>query len=302
MIDYKKIIKSQNIRFKILNLLSWVPDKFMIKLQYRIKTGRKLNLKNPQRFSEKLQWYKLNYRNPVMHQCVDKYEVRNYVKKLNLENILNDLYGVYENVDDINFEKLPDSFVIKTTSGSGGQNVIICQDKNNLDIAETKKKLNLWLKQNPKKSFGREWAYEGTKNKIIIEKYLEADDLIDYKFFCFNGNIDYLYVISNRILGKSAKLGIYDANFNKIDAYRLDEEKQIEAVEKPSNFDKMCKYAKILSKDFPHARVDLYNINGKIYFGEITFYNGSGYIIFEPDNFDYEIGKNFKLIKYNDKQ
>ena len=289
--DYKKIIKSQNLRFKILNLLSWVPDKTMVKLQYRIKTGRKLNLKNPQRFTEKLQWYKLYYRNPIMHQCVDKYEVRKYVESKGLKSILNELYGVYDKPEDIDFEKLPDKFVIKTTAGSGGQNILICDDKSKLDIEETKKKLKYWLKLNPKKSFGREWAYEGTKNRIIVEKLLEPSnkDLVDYKFFCFNGKCQYLYIISNRKLGESAELGIYDKSFNKIDAYRCDEKKQINKFDKPKNFDKMIKYAEKLSNEFPHVRVDFYNIDGTIYFGEMTFYDGSGYMKYDPDEFDCEI-------------
>ena len=128
--NYKKIIKSQNLRFKILNCFSWVPDKLMVKIQYKIKTGRKLNLNNPTRFTEKLQWYKLYYRNQVMHKCVDKYEVREYVKSKKLEKILNELYGVYDKPEEIDFEKLPKKFVVKTSAGSGGQNVFICNDKN----------------------------------------------------------------------------------------------------------------------------------------------------------------------------
>lgn len=299
MLDYKKILKSQDLRFKILNLFSWVPDKTMVKIQYRIKMGRKLNLKNPQRFTEKLQWYKLYYRKPIMKQCVDKYEVRDYVKAKGLENILNELYGVYNSPDEIDFDKLPDKFVIKTTSGSGGQNVILCNDKNKLDIEKTKKDLKYWLKLNPKKSFGREWAYEGTNNRIIVEKLLEQDgnQLIDYKFFCFDGEVKYLYVISERDLGKSAKLGIYSSNYDKLNAYRCDERKQLTAIEKPRDFDTMKKYAQILSKDFAHARIDFYYNKGKIIFGEITFYDGSGYMKYDPDEFDFELGKCLKLEK-----
>lgn len=298
--DYKKIIKSQRIRFAILNMLSWIPDKMMIKLQYIIKTGRKLNLKEPKRFTEKLQWYKLYYRNPLMHQCVDKYEVREYVKSKGLSNILNEIYGVYDITDEIDFDKLPNKFVIKTTAGSGGQNVFVCKDKNDLNKKLVIKELKRWLKLNPKKHFGREWAYQGIKNRIIIEKYIEPNEgeLVDYKFFCFNGKVDYIYVISDRILGKSAKLGIYDKNYNKLDAYRCDEEKQTTPYKKPVNFDAMKEYAEILSSDFPHARIDFYEENGKAIFGEITFYDGSGYMKYEPDNFDYDLGKKFELREY----
>ena len=174
--EYKKIIKSQKIRFTILNLLSWIPDRLMIKIQYRIKLGRKLNLKNPKRFTEKLQWYKLYYRNPIMHQCVDKYEVRKFVEQKGLKNILNELYGVYVDEKKREYDKLPNKFVIKTTSGGGGQNILICNDKNALDKNDTNKKIKQWLNIKNRKSFGREWAYEGNTNKIIIEKYLEGNN------------------------------------------------------------------------------------------------------------------------------
>lgn len=298
--NYKNIFKSQKIRFKILNALQWVPDKLMIKLQYKIKTGRKLNLKKPERFTEKLQWYKLYYKNPLMHQCVDKYEVRKYVINKGLNNILNELYGVYDDIKKINFKDLPNKFVIKSTNGGGGINVIICEDKKKLDITKTKKIMKEWMSFKPKKSLGREWAYETNQNKIIIEKYIESPKnknfgIDDYKFFCFNGKVEYIYGITERNLGKSAKLGIYDSNFKLINAYRKDEEKIEKEMKKPKNFEQMKKYAEILSKDFPHARIDLYNIDGEILFGEITFYDGSGYMAFEPDSFDYELGEKFEL-------
>ncbi len=298
--NYKKILKNQKLRFMILSLLNFIPDKMMIKLQYYIKTGRKLDLNNPKRYSEKIQWYKLYYRNPIMHKCVDKLKVRDFIKEKGLSNILNELYGVYNKAEDIKFDDLPQKFVIKTTLGGGGLNVFICNDKKKLDYQTTIQILNTWLKNNPKKSYGREWAYEGGTNKLIIEKLIDNDgkELIDYKFFCFNGKISYVYVITERDMGKSAKLGIYDASFKKIDAYRQDEKRQDYQVKKPKNYDKMCDYAQKISKDFPHARVDFYNVNGNIIFGEITFYDGSGYMKYDPDSFDFEMGRNMKLEKY----
>ena len=297
--DYKKIIKNQNLRFKILNMFSWIPDKTMIKLQYRIKMNRNLNLKNPQRFTEKLQWYKLYYRNPIMHQCVDKYEVRDYIKSKGLENILNELYGIYNNPNEIDFKNLPNKFVIKTTSGSGGQNVLICQDKAKLDIEDTKKKLDYWLKLNPKKSFGREWAYEGTNNRLIIEKYLEGNDdnlsgINDYKFFCYNGKVEYIVFDGDRYI--KHKRNFYDKNWKYIDI-QSDCEKLGDIIEKPKMLDEMKKVAEKLSKDFPFVRVDLYCISNKIYFGEMTFYPWTGYVKYNPDEFDYILGKHFVLYK-----
>lgn len=303
--DYKKIIKDRNTRLKILRLFDWIPNKTMIKLQYRIRMGRKLNLKNPQRFTEKLQWYKLYYRNPIMHKCVDKYEVREYIKSKGLEDILNELYGVYDNPEEIDFNKLPKKFVIKDTIGSGGNSVIIVDNKNTANLTQIKKELKNWVKISSKrKNPGREWPYENQKHRIIIEKYIEANKekggLIDYKFFCNNGEPYYLYVITDRTLGGISNFGIYDSNFKRLEVKRLNEKEGINRkIIKPSNFDEMKEIARKLSNDFPHARIDLYNNNGKIIFGEITFYNASGYMKYDPDEFDYKLGENFKLQNFN---
>ena len=301
MIDYKKIIKSQKLRFKILNLLSWVPDKIMIKMQYKIKTGRKLDLKNPKRFTEKLQWYKLYYRDPLMKKCADKYEVRDYVKSKGLENILNELYGVYDKPEEIDFDKLPNKFVLKTTDGSGGNNIIVCEDKQKMNIKKTIKQIKEWQKNNIKKPAGREWCYEGLKSRIICEKVLPRDnrnDLPDYKFFCFNGKVEFLYVMIDYTDNHSnGKMGFYDRNFKKLPFNRNDFKKIDFNIKKPINFEKMINYAEILSKDFPHVRVDFYNINGNIVFGELTFYNTSGYVSFTPDEYDYKIGEKMHLYK-----
>lgn len=298
--NYKNFIKSRNARNFILSLLTWVPDKIMVKLQYRIHTGRKLNLNHPLRFSEKLQWYKLNYRNPLMHQCTDKIEVRKVVEKLGLKELLIPLIGYYNNISEIDFERLPSQFVAKSSDGGGGNQVFICKDKNTLDKNLFYRTLNLWMRQpKPKKHVGREWAYDnGFPRRIVIEQFIDSGsqgDLIDYKFFCFNGKVKVIYGVSNRKVGESACLGIYDENFIKLDAHRTDEKRQDVALPKPKNFDKMKNIAEILSQNFPEVRVDLYNIEGTIYFGELTFYDGSGYMEFEPDSFDYTFGDFFSI-------
>ena len=142
--DHKSLIKNRNTRLKILSLLNWIPDKYMVKLQYRIKTGRKLNLKNPRRYTEKLQWYKLYHRDPLMAQCADKYAVHEYVKSKGLENILNEIYEVYDDVNYIDFEKLPNQFVLKKTNGGGGNDVIICKDKSKLNIKSNLENMKTW--------------------------------------------------------------------------------------------------------------------------------------------------------------
>ena len=300
---YKRIIKSRNVRVKIMRLLSFIPDKTMIKIQYRIKTGRKLNLKNPKRYSEKLQLYKLNYRDPLMQMCVDKYEVREYVKKCGYNEILNPLIGIYSRPEDINFEALPDKFVIKDTLGGGGNEVIICTDKNSFDIESAKKELLKWIKNKKGKNAGREWVYDKGKSRIIIEEYIQSDfdngGLIDYKFFCFDGKVYYVYGMAGRNLGQKVQIGIFDRDFNLLPYQRLGEEKLSVDIEKPVNYDEMIKCAEVLSKKFPHARIDLYNQNGKIIFGEITFFNASGYMSFKPDEFDFILGEKFNIDKMN---
>lgn len=294
--NYKKIFKDQNIRFCVLRYFSWISDSVMIRFQYRIKLGMWPELKHPKRFTEKLQVYKLRYRNPLMHQCVDKYEVRKYVESKGLGACLNELYGVFESANNICLDSLPGQFVLKSTLGSGGKNVIVVKDKSNCDWSSIKKMAGLWLNnKNIGALYGREWAYKDCKSRIIIERLLEdkTKGLIDYKFFCFNGEPKFLYVLSDRKMGESVKLGIYDVDFNKLDAYRCDEEREIVVSVKPHNFEGMLDAARKLSSDFPHVRVDLYNIDGHIYFGELTFYDGSGYMQFDPDEFDYQFGEYF---------
>lgn len=304
--EYKKVFKSQSLRFKILRMLSWVPDSLMVRLQYRIKQGRWPNMRHPTRYTEKLQLYKLRYRNPVMHQCVDKLEVREYVERKGLGDILNQIYGVYDTAKEINFESLPSRFVIKSTSGGGGNNVIVVKDKSKLDIPKVKSIITRWLKDTSGQiNAGREWAYSGIgETKIIIEEYLEEigpdgciRPLTDYKFFCFNGIPYYIYVVTDRNPGISAAFGIYDMEFNKLPYFRADELRQLTVEQKPHNFDRMVEISRVLSEGFPHVRVDLYNVNGKIYFGELTFYDGSGYFSFDPDEFDFVMGK--KFTEYN---
>ena len=296
--NYKELIPSKELRLKILRLTDFLPDKLMIKLQYKIATGRKLNLKNPQRFTEKLQWYKLYHRDPLMTRCADKYSVRGYVTSKGYEEILVPLYGVYDNVNEIDFEKLPNEFVLKTTNGS--QTNLICNNKLELNIEETKKNIDKWLNI-WKGKIGREWAYYDIKPKVICEKLLEKDednDIVDYKFFCFNGKVEYLNVCKERFSESGLKMGFYDRNFNFIDINRdrycmADNYGQKLPVKQPKEFSKMLHIAEQLSKDFPHVRVDLYNIRGKVYFGELTFYDGSGYE--DYGSFDVILGEKYDI-------
>lgn len=301
--DYKKIIKSRKTREAILRMLRFIPDKAMISLQYRIKTGRKLNLTQPERYTEKLQWYKLFYRDPLMVQCADKYEVRAYVESVGLGHLLNENYGVFTRIEDINFDDLPNEFVIKDTLGGGGDRVIVCKDKRTFDLSSERERMQRWLDEPLVKTNGREWVYyEGKPHRIIIEKYLvaENDDLPDYKFFCFDGKLYCSYFMENYTkVHEDGRLGFLDPDFNLMPAHRADFAPLNGQPEKPKNYEAMVEAAKILSKGFPAVRVDFFDIDGQIYFGELTFFMASGYIQFEPDAFDFELGKQFVLPERN---
>ena len=292
--DYRNIVKNKEMRFKILHFLRFIPDKWMLKFQYRVKMGRKLNLKNPKRWTEKLQWYKANYRTPLLTQCADKYEVREYIKNKGLEGILNKLYMVYDNADQIKIDSLPQSFVIKTTNGSGTN--ILCKEKSQLDLEKVQKSLNEWMVRD-NYSVGREWSYKNIVPKIIIEEYLEDktnsfDGINDYKFLCFNGKAKYIVFDVDRNV--SHKRNIYDTDWNFLDV-KTDYPNFGDCVSKPEMLNEMLRVADILAKDFPFVRVDLYCVNSKIYFGELTFYPWTGYIQFYPDEFDIILGEKFKL-------
>lgn len=301
MNGYKKIIRSAKVRTAILNLLRFLPDSIMLPIQYRIKLHRKLNLKNPKRFTEKLQWYKINYRNPIMHQCVDKYEVRKFIKRRGLESILVGLIGKYDSISDVDWASLPDQFVIKTTHGSGGLNVVICTDKRKIDYNSLKEKLEISNKLVKANTAGREWAYYGLKPGIVIEELLinrenpEAG-INDYKIFCYNGHARFIIVDVDRYIGH--KRNFYDRQWQNLyvtsDCPASDHE-----IPQPENLEEMLRVAEKLSKGFPYVRVDLYNVDGRIYFGELTFYPWSGYVQFLPDKWDYVFGKDFELRSSN---
>lgn len=292
--DYKKIIPNQIVRFKILRMLRWIPDSIMVKIQYYLKLGRKLNLLTPERFTEKLQWYKLNYRVPLLTQCADKYHVREYVKSKGLEEILNTLYGVYESCQDINFKELPEKFVLKTTNSSNTN--YFYNKSGKLDEKTLKEQISSWLNISSFE-YGREWCYKDISPKIIIEKLLEDKEnnfsgINDYKFLCFNGRARYIVLDVDRHVAH--KRNFYDLDWKFIDV-KSDYPNIGDTVEKPQSLKEMINISNILSTDFPFVRVDLYNLDSKIIFGELTFYPWTGYVQFDPDNFDLLLGKIFEL-------
>lgn len=302
-LDYKKIIKTPAARKMILDALSFVPDRIMLPIQYRMKLGRKPNLEKPQRFTEKLQWYKMNYRDPRMHQCVDKYLVREYVKEKGLEEILIPLIAHYDSVEEVDWDTLPNQFVMKTTHGGGGLNVLVCSDKTKIDPNEVKNKLSFEKKPVAENSLGREWAYYGLMPGLVVEELLINEEnpkagMNDYKIFCYNGKPKYIVVDVDRYIGH--KRNFYDTDWNNLhigsDCPASDRD-----IPKPAGFERMMEIAAKLSEGFPYVRVDLYNNGGRIYFGELTFYPWSGYVQFTPDEFDFKLGEEFELADYCEK-
>lgn len=273
-----------------------LPIKTQTRIEYKIKCGRWPDLKKPTRYTEKLQLYKMNYYTQQMVDCADKVKAVDYVRSKGLEHILVERYGVFDSIDEIDFSTLPDQFIMKSNTGSGNNYVV--KDKKSLNIDDIRKKTKNWLKSYPS-LFGTEKVYKGIKPKILIERllpYNSKNDLPDYKFFCFDGKVFCLYVMKEATeIRDNGKLSFFDRDFNKLKYYRLDYLPINEHVDKPTNYDLMIEYAEKLSAGFPHVRVDFYNIEGEIFFGELTFYTHGGYINFEPDEFDFILGEQFNL-------
>lgn len=272
-----------------------IDDETAVKRYYKNCTGKELNLANPQTFSEKLNWYKLNDRQPLMQQCADKYAVREYVTSKGYGDCLNELYGVYDKVSDIDMDKLPEQFVLKAAHGSH-MNIIV-KDKKAVNWRQEKMMMRSWLRQNIYWS-GREWVYKDVPKRIIAEKYLEDEtgELKDYKFFCFNGKPCYLQFDGNRLSGKQYR-NFYDMNMEVLPI--------IDTV--PNNFkvpfpltkdifEKMKLMAEDLSEPFQFVRTDFYAVNSKIYFGELTFFDAGGQCNMEPEEWNSIWGNDWKIV------
>ncbi|CDA34176.1 uncharacterized protein BN700_00624 [Firmicutes bacterium CAG:536] len=297
----KNFIFDKQIRFGYLSTLgffNWIPDDIYLKKEFKVRMGKELNLNNPQTFNEKIQWLKLYDRHPEYTMMVDKYAAKQYVaSKIGDEYIIPTL-GVWTKFDDIDFDKLPNKFVLKCTHDSGG--LVICKDKSTLDIAAAKRKIEHCLKRKYY-YIHREWPYKNVPPRIIAEKYMTDnvntstnETLKDYKFYCFDGKVRFLMINSDRNFKTSTKADYFDRDFNWLDFTWGYEHANVRPV-KPDCFDEMIAISEKLSKGLPHVRVDLYECNGQIYFGELTFYDGSGFDKIEPIEWDYKIGKMLKL-------
>lgn len=270
-------------------------DRRYLEKLYRATFGKELNLENPQTFNEKLQWLKLYDRKPIYTTMVDKYAAKEYVAdKIGGEYIIPTL-GVWDKFDDIDFGALPDQFVLKCTHDSGG--LAICKDKKTFDIEAARKKINRCLKRNYYYTF-REWPYKDVKPRIIAEKYMVDEsgyELKDYKIFCFDGQPKIMFIATDRANPEEeTKFDFFDMEFNHL-PFQNGHPNAKRAIMQPKGFEKMKELAAKLSAGIPQVRVDFYDIDGKVYFGELTFSHWSGFVPFDPEEWDYKLGSWIEL-------
>ena len=275
-------------------LTNWMSDEMFIKLSYRYNMGKKLNLDNPQTYTEKLQWLKLYDRNPAYTDMVDKYAVRKFISERVGEEYLIPILGVWDQPEEIDYTNLPSQFVLKCNHDSGG--IVICKDKSQLDIDATTKFLRKCLRRNFYYR-AREWPYKNIKRKIIAEKYMVDEsgyELKDYKFFCFDGKCKAAFIASDR--GDDTRFDFFDTNFNHLPIKNGHENAKKE-IKKPASWDLMIEISEKLSVGIPQVRVDLYDVLGHIYFGEMTFFHFGGKKPFQPEEWDYTFGQYINLPK-----
>ena len=270
---------------------SWIPDEIYLRLRYRCKLGRWPNLKSPKTFTEKINWLKLYDRRTEYSTMVDKYAVKEYVASRIGEQYIIPTIGVWDEPEDIDWDSLPDQFVLKTTHGGGGGGVVICKDKASFDRDKAISTLKNSMKSDIYRNY-REWPYKNVPKRIIAEKFMApkksfvSPEILDYKFFCFNGEPKFLYVSDSNshcmsFLNTDWKL----SNIGRDDYHPLDK-----LPERPDNLEEMLEIARKLSVGIPHVRVDLYNIDEHVFFGELTFYTGGGFIPFNPKENDGKLG------------
>ncbi len=296
-----KYLTDEGYRFSIntyLHLHDKMDDAEFSKRVFYYSMNRPLDLDNPKTFNEKLQWLKLYDRNPKYTTMVDKYEAKKYVADIIGEEYIIPTYGIWDSPDEIDFDNLPNQFVLKCTHNSG-LGMCICKDKASLDIKKVKKELKKGLKQNY--YYGnREWPYKNVKPRIIAEKYMvdeSGTELKDYKVFCFNGEPELIEVDFERFI--KHQRNFYTTDWQFIDMELLYPNSPSREFKKPDKLDEMLDKARILSKDIPHVRTDFYVINEKIYFGEITFFHESGCGKFTPEEWDEKLGDMIKLPNKN---
>lgn len=291
------IVKYPKLYNNFFKLFKNISDKKYISIIHRILFKEKMNWENPTTYTQKLNWLKLYYRDDRLTTIVDKVKVRDYIKDLIGEEYLIPSYGIYSNSSEINLNKLPESFVLKGNNGSGYN--IICNRKKDIDWNKSFKLIDDWLKSSHYIR-AREWPYKNVKPLMIAEKLLKNKDLsplVDYKFYCFDGIVKYVGVTFIDNVNHISYRNNYDINFKLYKDVEIGFPNNPNVIDKkPENFDKMLEIASLLSKGYPHLRVDLYNVDGKIYFGELTVYPGGGVDrLMNPKGLEEEMGSYIKL-------
>lgn len=290
-------LANRNLEYKIRRYMPEEKYEKAIEDWYYEVTGKNIDIRNPKTFNELIQWGKIYDNTEIRSRLADKYEVREWVAERIGEQHLIPLLGVWDRAEDIDFTQLPDKFVLKCNHGSAYN--IIVRDKTTLDEAKTRKQLNDWLHEDYAFK-GFELHYQQIKPRIIAEKDMleeRMEDLPDYKFFCFGGRVFCSYtMIDCAVSHANGRLGFFDREYNLMPYHRKEFKPITEQIEKPQNYDKMIELAEILAEGFPHVRVDFYNVDGKIYFGEMTFTTANGRGIFEPEEFDCILGEQW--LKY----
>lgn len=283
----------------VSNFLRWLPDAPYLKLLYRFKMGHRLDLKSPKTFTEKIQWLKLYNRKPEYTTMVDKYAVKQYVANIIGEEYIIPTLGVWDKPEDVDWENLPNQFVLKTTHGGGGGGVVICKDKKIFDKNAAIDKLNESLSSDIYRGL-REWPYKNVPKRIIAEKFMAPEkssapnDLPDYKFFCFNGKVRFFKVDFGRFVEHHANYYSPEGELLEFGEQGLEPDPSY-PIELPNNLRDMIALAERMSKNEPFLRVDFYNVNGKIFFGELTFYPASGLGKWTTEETDIKIGKYLNL-------
>lgn len=285
------------VYFASNGFLNWVSDELYLKLFYWGMIGKKLHLQDPKGFNEKLQWLKLYYRDEIYIKLVDKYEVKSFVHENYPELNMIRTLGIWEKAEDIDFNHLPDQFVLKCTHDSGS--TIICRDKKELNISEVKNMLKAALKKNMYK-YGREWVYRDVIPRIIAEEYMHDDDSIelkDYKFLCFHGEVKCCFIGSDRFSENGLHTSYFDRDWNPLPFTRHYPRRA--DIPRPEKLSQMIELAERMSKGMPFVRIDFYIIHHEIYFGEYTFFPGCGFLEFNPDEWDYILGEWIRLPSKN---
>lgn len=287
------MIKSIYGKAKDTGILNLIDDKTYTKIKYRLKMGRKLNLNNPTTYTEKLNWLKLYDHDPAYVPLVDKWEVVPYIEKRIGGGYTIPKYGIYNSFDEIDWDVLPDQFVLKCTHDSGG--VVICRDKKNIDYESARKVLETSMKRNYY-WHNREWPYKQVQPRILCEQYLSdesGDGLLDYKFFCFDGKPQFMFIATGRAKQETC-FDFFDMDFNWIPVKQHYPNANVRPT-KPEKWGEMVDLSTKLSDGFKHVRIDFFQSSGKVYFGEMTFTHFGGFEKFEPEEYDAKFGKYLNL-------